>query len=85
MQHPVQDGRQPVLKHAVVVVGNQEVADAVDTLAAQLTSRQGELAQVRGSQTLDEVFLDAPCCCHDAVNLMNTHTNFNSRILCLIL
>lgn len=58
-QHGVEDGQHPVLEGAVVVVGHDEVADAVQALCTQAGAGRGELAQVGRAQTLDEVLLDA--------------------------
>ena len=58
-QHGVEDGQHPVLEGAVVVVGHDEVADAVEALCAQAGAGGGEVAQIGGPQALDEVLLDA--------------------------
>ena len=69
LKHPVQNWGEPVFKHAVVVVGHQEVADAVNPLAAQLSPWQIKFTKVRGTETLDEVLFDAASCGHQAVHL----------------
>ena len=47
LHHLVEDGHQPVFKLAVVVVGNQQVADPVDALFPQFFPFKGEIAEVR--------------------------------------
>ena len=69
LEHPVQNGGEPVFKHAVVVVGHQEVADAVNPLAAQLSPWQVKFTKIRGAKALDEVLFNAASCGHQAVHL----------------
>ena len=52
LQHGLQDGHHPVLKLAVVAVGDQHVPDAVEARLAQLSSPQVELPREGGSQAL---------------------------------
>nr|POE65042.1 hypothetical protein CFP56_34710 [Quercus suber] len=58
LQHPVQDGDDPILERAIVAVGNDEVADAVHALLPQACAVGREGAQVGGGQAFDEVLLD---------------------------
>ena len=57
--HNVQHGHDPVLELAVVVVGHQQVADAVEALLTKFGTLEREIPEVGWRQTLDEVFLDA--------------------------
>ncbi len=59
LEHGGEDGHDPVLKEAVVVIRDDEVADAVQALCAQGGARRGELAEEGGAQAFDEVFLNA--------------------------
>jgi hypothetical protein len=58
LEHLVKDGDDPVLEGAVVCVGDDEVADAVEALAAEFGAGGAEGADVGVCKTLDEVFLD---------------------------
>ena len=53
--HRVEHRHDPVLEEAVVLVGRQQVANAVDAPASQVEPLEREVAQVRGAQALDEV------------------------------
>jgi hypothetical protein len=59
VEHLVQDRNHPVLKLAVVGVGNHEVADAVESLLAELGAGGVEGRQIGVAQALNEIFLDA--------------------------
>lgn len=65
LQHFVEDGHDPVLKGAVVGVGDDQVTDAVEALAAEVGTGRAERADVGVAETLDEILLDAAGGCHD--------------------
>ena len=58
-EHGVQDRDYPVFEEAVVVVWDDEVADAVEALGAEGGARGGEGADVGVCEAFDEVFFDA--------------------------
>lgn len=58
--HPVQLRREPVLEAAVVVVGDQEVADPVDAAAPKVPARKRKVPHVGRLEALDEVLLHSP-------------------------
>lgn len=53
----------------------------VDASLSQLFARQAELPQVGGGQTLDEILLNSPRCCHYHVHLLGRSTNTCSILL----
>lgn len=59
LEHLVEDGDDPVLKGAIVGVGNDEVPDAVEALLAQVGARGAKGRHVRVAEALDQVLLDA--------------------------
>jgi len=64
----IQNGRDPVLKQTVVVVRNEQIADSVDALVAQLGAGELEVALDSRRQTLDEVLFHAAGRRHQAVD-----------------
>lgn len=58
-EHGVEDGHDPVLKGAVVAVGHDEVADAVQALFPQGGAVGTEGGEVCGREAFDQVFFDA--------------------------
>lgn len=58
-KHRVEDGHDPVLEGAVVGVGHDEVADAVEALGAQRGAGGAEGGEVGRAEAFDEVFFDA--------------------------
>ena len=69
-EHGVEDGREPVLELAVVVVRHDEVPDAVHATPAQVCAVHVEVCEVRFPEALDEVLLDAPGSGHDRVDVL---------------
>ncbi len=69
-KHGVQDGRQPVLELAVVVVRDDEVADAVHAPFPQFRAIHVEVSQVGFAEALDEVFLDPSRGGHERANML---------------
>ena len=59
LEHGVEDGHDPVLKGAVVLVGHDEVADAVEALEAEALAVGAEGGHVGVAEALDKVLLDA--------------------------
>ena len=59
LKHVVEDRHDPVFEVAVVVVGDDEVASAVQTLQTEVTTIQIEFADVELAHALDEVLLDS--------------------------
>lgn len=68
LDHLVKDGHDPVLKRTVVRVGNQEVADTVETLLAETGTVEVELAKNGGAKALDKVLLDTASGGHKGVD-----------------
>mmetsp|Transcript_37464 Transcript_37464/g.83373 ORF Transcript_37464/g.83373 Transcript_37464/m.83373 type:complete len:278 (-) Transcript_37464:453-1286(-) len=66
--HVLQNGHDPLLKPAVVGVGDHHVADAVEALLAQILALEVEVPNVGVPQALDEVLLHPPGSGHDDVN-----------------
>lgn len=58
-EQSVKNGHDPVLKETVVIVGDDEVADAVQALGAQCGAWRRKGAHVCWGEALDEVLLDA--------------------------
>lgn len=58
-EHLVEDGDDPVFEGAVVVVWDDEVADAVEALGAEGGAGGGEGGEVGRGEAFDEVFFDA--------------------------
>ena len=50
--HPVEDGHDPVLELAVVVVGDEEVAYAIDSFLAEALPAEGKVSEVGWCQAL---------------------------------
>mmetsp|Transcript_9402 Transcript_9402/g.24335 ORF Transcript_9402/g.24335 Transcript_9402/m.24335 type:complete len:310 (+) Transcript_9402:40-969(+) len=67
-EHLIQHWHHPLLKEAVVAVGHEQVADAVDALTAQLGTAQGKIANVMMCEALHEVFLDPASRGHNHIN-----------------
>ena len=61
LEHLVEDGHEPVLELAVVIVGHNQVPDAVHAAAPQVRTVHVEVSEVCLTQAFDEVFLDTPC------------------------
>lgn len=59
VQHGVEDRDDPVFEEAVVVVGHDEVADAVLAFGAEIGARCAEGSEVGRRETFYEVFFDA--------------------------
>jgi len=57
LDHPVEDGRDPLLKLAIVVVGHEQVAYPVEPLLAQCLAVELKVAHVGRRETLDKVLL----------------------------
>ena len=64
-EHGVEDGHEPVFEGAVVAVGDDEVADAVEALGAQGGAVGAEGGEVGRREAFDEVFFDAAGRGHD--------------------
>ena len=58
-KHGVEDGHEPVLELAVVIVGDDEVPDAVHAALAEVRAVEVEVCEVGRAEALDEVLLDA--------------------------
>lgn len=58
-EHRVEDRHHPVLEGAVVGVGHDEIADAVEALGAQRGAGGVEGGEVGRAEALDQVFFDA--------------------------
>ena len=58
-EHGVEDGEEPVFEGAVVAVGDDEVADAVEAAVAEGGAVGGEGGEVGGCEAFDEVLFDA--------------------------
>ena len=58
LQHGIQNGIHPVLEFAVVVVGNDEVPDAVHTSAPKICPTQVEVSQVSFAKALNKVLFN---------------------------
>lgn len=65
-QHLIQDRGEPVLKLAVVIVRNNEVANTIHALLPKSSTVQIEVSEVCLSQTLDEVFFDTASSRHNS-------------------
>ena len=59
LEHLVQDRDQPVLELAVVVVGDDEVADAVHASATEICAIEIKVGEVGLSQAFDKVLFNA--------------------------
>lgn len=66
--HLLEDRHHPVLELAVVIIGDQEVASAVDSLGAQVAALELEVSHKGGRQALDEVLLNTTSCGDEAVH-----------------
>lgn len=73
VSHLLQHRHHEVLELAIVIVGDEQVAQAVDTLFAQVAALQLEVAQIRVSQALDEVFFDTTSSSDDGMNQVVLH------------
>lgn len=69
-EHRVEDGGQPVLELAVVVVGHDEVAYAVHAPPAEVRAVHAEVGEVRLAEAFDEVLLDPTGGGHDRVDVL---------------
>ena len=58
LQQGIQDGIQPILEFTIVVVGNDEVPDVVDTPVPKIGPAQVKVTQVSFSEALDKVLFD---------------------------
>jgi hypothetical protein len=58
-QHGVKDGGKPILKLAIVVVGNDEVSDPIHSALAQIGAVEIEISQVGFSETFNKILLDS--------------------------
>ncbi|KAG5458967.1 MAG: hypothetical protein BJ554DRAFT_719, partial [Olpidium bornovanus] len=67
-EHAIQDGHDPVFEPAVVVVGDEQVAYAVQSLAPELRSWQLKVAKVGGAKALYDVLLNSAGAGDDAVD-----------------
>lgn len=67
-EHFIQNGHDPILELAIVIIGYQQISDPVDALISQRPSVQSEIADESRGQTLDEVFFDAAGRGHDTVD-----------------
>ena len=68
LQHVIKNGHHPVFKVAVIVVGNDEISCAIQTLQPKITTIQIELPNEELPHALNEVLFDASAGCHDYVN-----------------
>ncbi len=59
LKHFIKDGYNPVLKLAVVGVGDDEISYTIHTARSQTGPGGGELSKVGVSETFDEVFFDS--------------------------
>lgn len=59
LERVVQQRHDPILEFAVVLIGHEQVADAVQTALAQVGAVEAEGTDAGGTQTLDEILLDA--------------------------
>ena len=64
LEHGIENGHDPVLKLAVVVVGYKQIANSVDAFHSQILTSERELTEVGRSKALDEVLLYASSCGH---------------------
>ena len=65
-----ENGDNPVLELAVVVVWNQQVSDAIHALLPQLGAVQIEVGEIGFPKTLDKVFFDAARRGHDCRDML---------------
>lgn len=59
LKHLVENGDDPVFEGAVVRIRNNEVSNAVETLAAEFGSRGTEGTNICVTKALDEILFDA--------------------------
>mmetsp|Transcript_22561 Transcript_22561/g.49204 ORF Transcript_22561/g.49204 Transcript_22561/m.49204 type:complete len:334 (+) Transcript_22561:425-1426(+) len=56
--HFFNQGRHPIFKLAIVLVGHQEVTNTIDTLFSQIFARKLKVAHKGGLKTFDDILLD---------------------------
>ena len=64
LEHGIENGHDPVLKLAVVVVGHEQITDSVDALHSQILTSERKLTEVGRGKALDKVLLYASSCGH---------------------
>lgn len=57
-KHGIENGHEPVLEFAIVVVGDDEVPDAVHATAAEVSTVHIEVGEVSLAKALDEILFD---------------------------
>ena len=65
LQHGIQNGIHPILEFAVIVVGHDEVSDAVHTSVSKIRPTQVKVTQVGFAEALDKVLFNAPRSRHE--------------------
>lgn len=65
LQHGIQNGIHPILEFAVIVVGHNEVSDAIYTSVSKIRPTQVEVAQVGFAEALDKVLFNPPRSRHE--------------------
>jgi hypothetical protein len=66
-QHLIKNRHNPLLELDVVVIGYQEISDAIDSLQSQLPPRKTEISEEGRSQTFDEILLNATSSGHNYI------------------
>ena len=77
LQHGVQNGHHPILKAAVVVVRDQQVAGSVDALQTEVATIEIKLANVELGHALDEVLLNSTARRDDDIDKVVLHEVVN--------
>lgn len=62
LQQLVKNGNDPILKFAIIVIRDQQVANAVQTFGAQLSTRKKEITFVCGRKAFYKIFFDTTSC-----------------------
>ena len=70
LEHLVEDGHEPVLELAVVVVWHNEVSDAVHPTATEGRAVEGKVREVGLAEAFDEVLLDPACGGDECTNVL---------------
>lgn len=66
----IENRNYPVLKGAVVAVGNDEVADTIEALGTKTSSWGRETAQISGSKTFNKVLFYTTGSCNDCGDML---------------
>jgi hypothetical protein len=72
-KHSVQYGSEPIFKFAIVIVGDDKIADPIHPLLAQVGAFELELAKVSLPQTFDKIFLNPTSSGHKHFNVFMFH------------